>query len=125
MSQFPNMLRYLRIREGLSQQQLADKLTLMDSQKMTRSRINNYENGIREPDLETMELFADFFNVDMNTIFGRDYSNKKPVTIIDDGMNGKVFKLMRVFSQLSDADIDDLLKKAQDHLQSQATLDDQ
>ena len=61
----------------------------------------------------------------MNTIFGRDYSSKKPVTIFDDGLNGKVLKLMRVFSQLSDADIDDLLKKAQDHLQSQTILDDQ
>lgn len=30
-----------------------------------------YETGKREPDLETLELFADFYNVDMNTLTGK------------------------------------------------------
>jgi len=60
-----DMLAYLRKREGLSQQELADKLN------MTRSAIGMYETGKREPDLETLETFADFYNVDMNTLTGR------------------------------------------------------
>lgn len=65
MAALPDMLVYLRKREGLSQQELADKL------KMTRSAIGMYETGKREPDLETLEAFADFYNVDMNTLTGR------------------------------------------------------
>lgn len=65
MPQFKDMLRYLRKRANLTQQELADKVGL------TRSRINNYEQGVRQPDFETAELFADFFNVDMNTLLAK------------------------------------------------------
>ena len=34
-----------------------------------------YENGNREPNFETLELFADFFNVDMNTLFEHNSQN--------------------------------------------------
>lgn len=64
MPQLYDMLVYLRKRSGLSQQQLANATGL------TRSAISMYETGKREPDLETLEVFADFFNVDMNTLTG-------------------------------------------------------
>lgn len=68
MAKLSDMLTYLRKREGLSQQELAVKLG------MTRSAIGMYETGKREPDLETLEAFADFYNVDMNTLTGqRDF----------------------------------------------------
>lgn len=66
MAKLCDMLIYLRKREGLSQQELADKL------EMTRSAISMYETGKREPDLETLETFADFYNVDMDTLTGRN-----------------------------------------------------
>lgn len=69
MARYSDMLTYLRKRSGLSQQQLAEKLG------MTRSAISMYETGKREPDLETFEAFADFYNVDMNTLTGRDTQN--------------------------------------------------
>lgn len=65
MAMLSDMLVYLRKRAGLSQQELANKL------EMTRSAISMYETGKREPDLETLEAFADFYNVDMNTLTGR------------------------------------------------------
>lgn len=41
-----------------------------------------YETGKREPDLETLEVFADFYNVDMNTLTGKspvkEQTNKLP-----------------------------------------------
>lgn len=77
MAQFFDMLVYLRKRAGLSQQQLADALG------MTRSAISMYETGKREPDLETLEIFADFFNVDMNTLTGNEKvsvnTNENPI----------------------------------------------
>ena len=68
MAKLSDMLTYLRQREGLTQQELADKLGI------TRSAIGMYETGKREPDLETQELFADFYNVDMNTLTGHSSS---------------------------------------------------
>ena len=61
MAALSDMLVYLRKRKALSQQELAEKLGL------TRSAIGMYETGKREPDLETLEAFADFYNVDMDT----------------------------------------------------------
>lgn len=72
------MLTYLRKRKGLSQQELANTL------KISRSAIGMYETGKREPDLETLEVFADFYNVDMNTLTGKapvkKQTNKLPDT---------------------------------------------
>ena len=64
MAQLSDMLTYLRKRKGLSQQELANTL------KISRSAIGMYETGKREPDLETLEVFADFYHVDTNTLTG-------------------------------------------------------
>lgn len=65
MAALSDMLTYLRKRQGLTQQQLADRLNL------SRSAIGMYETGKREPEIEVLEAFADFYNVDMNTLTGR------------------------------------------------------
>lgn len=66
MPEFKDMLKYFRMREGLSQSELAAKLGV------SVSRISMYEVGKREPDFETEEKIADFFNTDLNTLRGRD-----------------------------------------------------
>lgn len=68
MGIFKNTLRTLRTSQGLTQEELAKRL------KISRSTIGMYEKGAREPDFETLELIADFFNVDINYLLGR--SNK-------------------------------------------------
>ena len=65
MNNFSDMLKYLRKREGLTQQELAKKLDI------SKSTVSMYENGNREPDFETLETIADFFNVDMNFLMGK------------------------------------------------------
>lgn len=66
MPEFKDMLRYFRMREHLSQNELAEKLGV------SASAISMYEVGKREPDFETEEKIADFFNTDLNTLRGRD-----------------------------------------------------
>ena len=66
MAKVGEILRVLRIKRGYSQAQLADLTGLK------RSAISNYEQGIREPDLDTVELFADFFDVSVADLLGRD-----------------------------------------------------
>ena len=65
MPSFNSRLKELRLKAELSQQQLADKIGI------SKSSINMYERGEREPGIETLEAFADFFNVDMNYLLGK------------------------------------------------------
>ena len=71
MSNFQSVLKALRNAKGLTQVELAKIL------KISRSTIGMYENGSREPDYETLELIADFFNVDIDYLLGR--TNKTTV----------------------------------------------
>lgn len=64
MPKYSDMLVFLRKRKGLSQQDLSKQIGI------SRSAIGMYETGKRVPDLETFEIFADFYNVDMNTLTG-------------------------------------------------------
>lgn len=71
MSNFSERLRELRNSRKLSQQNLADEL------KISKSSVNMYERGEREPGIETLENIADFFNVDMDFLIGKtDVANR-------------------------------------------------
>lgn len=62
---FAQRLKKLRQQKGLSQYQLADLL------KLTRGQLANYEQKKRQPDFDTLELLADFFNVSTDYLLGR------------------------------------------------------
>ena len=62
---FSQQLRELRQGAGLSQQGLADRL------KLSKSSINMYERGEREPSLATLAALADLFEVELDTLLGR------------------------------------------------------
>lgn len=64
MSTFSNMFSYLRKREGLSQAELADKLGI------AKSTVSMYERDERKPSFEMLEIIADFFNINMDTLVG-------------------------------------------------------
>ena len=66
---FSERLRELRQNKGLSQSQLADALDI------SKSAISMYELGKREPDLEILETIADYFNVDINYLLGKESSS--------------------------------------------------
>lgn len=65
MKETKDILKQLRTERGLSQAQLANIL------HVSASAIGNYESGIRIPKLEIMELFADYFNVDLGYLYGK------------------------------------------------------
>lgn len=66
MPKFSERLKQLRNERGISQQTLANSLGYI-----SKSSINMYERGEREPGLETLEAIADFFNVDMDFLLGK------------------------------------------------------
>ena len=59
---FCDNLKRLRNSKNLTQEQLAKKL------QIAKSTISMYENGNRIPDLETLEIIADFFNVSLDSL---------------------------------------------------------
>ena len=68
---FKDMLRVLRIKAGMNQEELAKRIGC------AKSTISMYENGAREPNFETLEAIADIFNVDMNTLIDRRQSQNQ------------------------------------------------
>ncbi len=74
MANFNVILRLLRTEKHMTQQELADAL------KISKSAINMYERGDRQPNFETLELIADYFNVDIDYLLGR---TDKTTKIID------------------------------------------
>lgn len=66
MASFNEMLKHLRLRDSLSQAELAIKLGV------AKSTISMYEVGKREPDFETLEKIAGIFQVDMNFLLGKE-----------------------------------------------------
>lgn len=65
MSKFSETLKLLRHKNNITQSELAKSLGI------SRSAIGMYESGVREPDFETLEAIADYFNVDMNKLIGK------------------------------------------------------
>ena len=77
MPEFKDMLKFFRMREHLSQSELAEKLGI------SASTVSMYEVGRRQPDFETEEKIADFFNTDLNTLRGRDNESEQPTYYLD------------------------------------------
>ena len=76
MAKFAERLKSLRTCKGLSQADFAKQI------KLSKSSVNMYERGEREPGLETLERIADYFNVDMDYLLGKsDVVNKSQWTI--------------------------------------------
>lgn len=67
---FSENLKTLRKFKNLSQDKLADELNL------SRSLIGMWESGQRKPSFETLELLADFFNIRIDDLSGRNCNNK-------------------------------------------------
>lgn len=71
MPNFNKQLKMLRQESGLSQQEFAKRIG------MSKSSVNMYERGEREPGIETLECIADYFNVDMDFLLGKSDIRKK------------------------------------------------
>lgn len=96
MANYGDTMAYLRKRSKLTQEEAAKKIGI------SRSSLANYEKGLRRPSFEIMEAIADFYNVNMDTIFGHVdnpfIQEKSPST-----------DYQQILSSLSDKQLDSLL----------------
>lgn len=68
--EFAERLKELRNSRNLSQSELAKKLNV------SKSTISMLEVGSRKPSWELMEVIADYFNVDMNFLLGKEEQSR-------------------------------------------------
>lgn len=110
--EFKDVLRKLRKEKSMSQAKLAEELGV------SSSLIASYETGARKPSYEALEDLADYFNVSLDYLTGKDdrsihYINPQTAEIAQEIFKNK--ELRALFSAARDADADDL-KVAHDML---------
>ena len=96
MNKFSENLKHLRESKALSQQELADLIG------MSKSSVNMYERGEREPGFETIEVIADFFGVTTDYLFGRNKKVKKAVAVSDSKFDKNEVVLIRKYRTLDE-----------------------
>jgi len=69
---FAKRLEKLRHEKDLTHQQMADMLGI------TRQAYGNYELAKREPDIKTLKVLADFFNVSLDYLLGKSPVRSSP-----------------------------------------------
>lgn len=74
-------LRILREEQNLSQQKLADQFELAQSQ------IHYFETGKFEPDLTTLNKYADYFGVSVDYLLGRTEIRQVAAPLSKDEIN--------------------------------------
>lgn len=113
MSDFKDILKKLRKSKNMTQDDLANKLGV------SRSTISCYENGTRTPTSEGYEEIADFFNVDINFLFGKleimrpvlydefgtEYSVQYHIKDDPDAQKNRLIHYSRLFDTLVSEDV--------------------
>ena len=61
---FPSKLKKARINTGLTQREVSKEIGI------PYSTIANYETGRTQPDIETLGILADFYNVSVDWLLG-------------------------------------------------------
>jgi len=89
MANYSERLRQLRTARGLSQMEFSKQIGI------SKSSVNMYERGEREPNLETLERIADFFDVDLSYLLGKTDAARSPAdsrrTVTDDDIKFALF----------------------------------
>ena len=67
MVDFGSVIKKLRLDEGMTQQQLADKLNI------TVTTISKYENNMAMPPFETVRSLSTIFNVSTDVFYGIEH----------------------------------------------------
>lgn len=92
---FGQILAKLRKQRKMSQYELAEKMGF------SRGQIANYEQGTRQPDFDTLERFADYFEVSTDYLLGRS-SHPELSAQRDKEVNEEVEELIKLLETMPD-----------------------
>jgi transcriptional regulator with XRE-family HTH domain len=98
MKQFPPILKNLRLKHKMSQEELGNHV------HVSKVSISGYESGKRTPDLETFISIADVFSVSLDYLCGRTivHSEQSPYTL---GQRIRHLRESHIHSQVQLSDI--------------------
>lgn len=99
-------LRELRKQKGLTMKQLGTELG------MAESTVSLYETGKRNPDVQTLIRFADFFDVSLDSLCGRDFYTDGSMLSEKDQM------MLQAMEQLNEEGQDKVMEYIDDLLSS-------
>ncbi|MCJ0222440.1 helix-turn-helix transcriptional regulator [Clostridioides difficile] len=94
---FSKNLKDLRIKKGLTQEQVAKDLMT------TKVSIGRYENGTKEPKIETLKSLSNYYNVSVDYLLGKTLIENYTTT-------DEIFKIIKSYESLP--------KEAQEHINS-------
>ena len=97
------LIREFREELALTQTELADKVGTL------QRNISNWENGISEPDCETIVKIADTFGIKLDELFGRE-----PIAEGFRSFRGVDRQLINLISQFSETQKNSLLQFLKD-----------
>lgn len=109
-------LKFVRLRANLTQNQLANNLGI------NRSTYNGYEQGISEPSIETLKKIADYFDVSLDYLCGRQNKNllfvdslsepqKKLIELIKPLSEQEVYRIIGYVENMRDRPVSDVINK--------------
>ncbi len=91
MRTIADTIKQLRIEKNLTIRELANELGV------SYSSIGMYEQGRRQPNYETLEKIADYFNVDMNFLLGKsDVRNSYNLNHNNNKKDTKIYKALKL-----------------------------
>lgn len=88
MLRFAQNIKYLRNKKSISQQALADEMSL------TRGQLASYEDGRAEPSQETLIKYANYFKIPIDALIRHDITRSKDDVYIDIGNSRVLFPVM-------------------------------
>ena len=106
---FGEIIRSFRTTNNMTQKELADKLSI------SPSTIGMYEQGRREPDLDTITKLADVFDISIDYLLGREnpdgdnsnyYINEETAKTAQEIFENRELRML--FDAARDADPEDL-----------------
>lgn len=74
-------IKYLRDKNNLSQKRLSESIGVSNVQ------LSRYESGARQPDYETLQKIADYFDVTIDYLFGRSITKEGTISEEKDSIN--------------------------------------
>ncbi|MEQ6854436.1 helix-turn-helix transcriptional regulator [Lysinibacillus capsici] len=70
--------RIKKLRGSLSIDELANKFNEKYQTKISKSMISRYENGLADPKMDVLRIYADYFNVSLDYLTGLSDVEEKP-----------------------------------------------
>ncbi|HIP31418.1 MAG TPA: XRE family transcriptional regulator, partial [Crocinitomicaceae bacterium] len=100
-------LKLLRNRKKFSQEEVAKSLGF------TRSSYSGYENGVAQPNIESLILFSDFYKVSVDDLIRKDFNSFKESDWekIDKGVYSDIKGVkLRVLTSMVDENNEELIE---------------